>query len=60
VNNITIGMDLGDKKHIVCVMGKTGRVLYEGSVDNNEEKLRELFSKYKGATVAIEASTHSP
>lgn len=60
MNNITIGMDLGDKKHIVCVMGKTGRVLHEGSLNNNKETLGELFSKYKGATVAIEAGTHSP
>jgi transposase len=53
-------MDLGDKKHVVCVLDKTGHAIDNCTVDNNQESLHTFFSKYKEATVAIEASTHSP
>ena len=60
MNSITIGMDIGDKKHVVCVLDKTGHAIANNTVDNDQESLCTFFSTYKGATVAIEASTHSP
>ncbi len=60
MNNITIGIDLGDKKHTVCLLSKLGVVIESLVIDNNEEALSSFFKKYPGATVAIEAGTHSP
>ena len=60
MSNITIGMDIGDKKHVICVLDKAGHVIENCTIDNNKESLDTFFAKYKGATIAIEASTHSP
>lgn len=60
MDSITIGMDLGDKTHLVCVLDKTGSLQQSKSLDNNRESIKKFFMKYKGATVAIEAGTHSP
>lgn len=60
MNSITIGMDLGDKTNFVCVLDKTANVKQSKSIDNNIESIKKYFMKYKGATVAIEAGTHSP
>lgn len=60
MKGITIGMDLGDKNHVVCVFNAAGDVVTETTVKNDRESIDTLFCKYKEATVAIEASTHSP
>ena len=60
MNSITVGMDLGDKTNLVCVLDKAGNLLQSKSIDNNLESIKKYFMKYKGATVAIEAGTHSP
>ncbi|MFP7753955.1 IS110 family transposase [Thermodesulfobacteriota bacterium B35] len=58
--NITIGMDLGDKNHILCVLDQNGTSCYQGSIPNKQETVKEFFLQYPRATVAIEAGTHSP
>ncbi len=60
MKNITIGMDLGDKNHVVCVLNAEGDIVTETNIKNDRESIKTLFGKYKNATVAIEASTHSP
>ena len=59
MSTITIGMDLGDRKHVVFVLNDTGKVIKNCEVDNTKESLITFFSHYPGATVAIEAGTHS-
>ena len=59
-NNITIGMDLGDRDHVVVVMDEKGKEIEMKTIRNTELSLRKFFSRYKEATVAIEAGTHSP
>lgn len=59
-NNITIGMDLGDQNHVVVVMDEKGNEIEIKTIHNTERSLRKFFSRYKKATVAIEAGTHSP
>ncbi len=59
-NNITIGMDLGDLEHVVVVMDEKGKEIEMKTIHNTELSLRKFFSRYKDATVAIEAGTHSP
>lgn len=56
---VTIGMDLGDRRHAYCVLGGDGEVVKEGSVVNHREALAELARSWPGAMVVMEAGTHS-
>jgi len=58
--HITIGMDLGDKNHIAVVLDHNGNEMECIQLKNNKISLRRYFQRYLGATVAIEAGTHSP
>jgi transposase len=55
-----IGIDLGDKKHAVCVLDKDGKVICEKSITNQRKPLEALCKDYPAARVAIEVGTHSP
>ena len=59
-NNITIGMDLGDKFHIAVVFDSDGNELEVAKVVNTKTGIRKFFKQYRSAIVAIEAGTHSP
>ena len=60
MQKITIGMDLGDKNHVVCVFDNAGNVIKDKEIENTKESVRSFFGHYAGATVAMEAGTHSP
>ncbi len=53
-NYITIGMDLGNRKHTVCALDQTGNVLWRKDVANTPEALKPFFEENAGATVAME------
>lgn len=59
-SGITIGLDLGDRRHHVCVLAAAGRIIHEGTLANNRPALNQLLAEYPHATVALEAGTHSP
>src|SRR4030095_16116788 len=56
----TIGLDLGDRRHSVCIVDSSGAVVHEGTLANDRAALKQLVEKYPGARVALEAGTHSP
>ena len=56
----TLGLDLGDRSHYVCVLDATGQILHEGPLLNDRVALALLLTRYPAATVALEAGTHSP
>lgn len=60
MNSITIGMDLGDKNNLIFVLDDAGNVLKTSVITNNKKSIVKFFTHYAGATVAIEAGTHSP
>lgn len=60
MNNVTIGMDVGDKNSAVCEMSDRDDTVGNHCLENTKESLRRFFTKRKGATVVLEASTHSP
>ena len=60
VSGFTIGLDLGDRSHYVCVLDATGQILHEGPMLNDRAALTLLLTQYPAATVALEAGTHSP
>ncbi len=57
---ITIGLDLGDKKHFICVLDQEGEVIEQRSITNQRESLRRLSIKYPGSRIALEVGSHSP
>jgi len=59
-NKITIGLDLGDRRHRFCVLDESGKVVEEGSVANSRESLSELIRRYPAAFLVMEAGCHSP
>ena len=56
---ITIGMDLGDKKHQVCVLNKEGKIIAEEEVAGTRAAMKDFFKRYEGAVLAMETGTHS-
>ena len=57
---ITIGLDLGDRRHTYCVLDEAGKIAREGSLGNTREQLAAMARSYPGATAVMEAGTHSP
>src|SRR6056300_1181058 len=60
MRNVTIGMDLGDQKHVITILDEDGVIIKSCSLDNVRASIIKFFKKYQGSTVAIEAGTHSP
>ena len=60
LDGITIGIDLGDKKHRICAMTGDGDIIDERNITNNREALLRLSRKHPGARIVMEVGTHSP
>jgi transposase len=60
MDRITIGMDLGDKKHAICTLSNNGKDKVMSTMKNDSKTIADFFTKHQGATVAMEAGTHSP
>jgi transposase len=60
VSGFTLGLDLGDRQHHVCVLDAAGQIVREASLPNTRPALAQLLAEFPGATVALEAGTHSP
>ena len=57
---ITIGIDLGDRKHAVCVLDAKGEILKQETITNSRGSLVALSRRYPGALIAMEVGMHSP
>ncbi len=57
---VTIGMDLGDKKHQIHILDNYGKTIKVCQISNTAQAVERFFSQYPEAQVAIEASPHSP
>lgn len=60
IPRITIGIDLGDKSHAICVLNKDGEIVEQRTITNHRDSLRRLSIKYPNARIAMEVGTHSP
>lgn len=56
---ITVGMDMGDKRHRICVLDNEGEVQSRSSVTNTGQAIRKYFKGLEPCRVVIEAGTHS-
>ncbi len=57
---LTIGIDLGDRRSEVCVLGQDGEVKRRFSVATTREGLEKKLGNLVRARVVIEVGTHSP
>jgi len=57
---ITIGLDLGERRHRFCALNERGEVVEEGSLGNDRSALARLSVRYRGALAVMEAGAHSP
>src|SRR5712675_922722 len=57
---LTIGLDLGDRSSFYCVLNGGGEVILETKVTTSPEAMREIFGQMPRSRVALETGTHSP
>jgi len=55
----TVGLDMGDKIHSLCVLDWRGQVVERAEVGNTGAAIRKRFAKMKPCRIAMEAGTHS-
>lgn len=60
IPNLTMGIDLGDRRSRIYVVDRRGERVAEGWAATTREGLCKWFGKYPGARVVMEAGTHSP
>lgn len=60
LTDITVGIDLGDKKHAICALDANGIIIEERKITNHKESLRRLSQKYPTARMVMEVGSHSP
>ena len=53
-SHVTIGLDLGDRRHRFCVLDGAGKVVEEGSVGNDRVSLGALCGRYYEGACAIQ------
>ena len=58
--NITIGLDLGDRRHTACALNHVGDIVAEDTVTNDREGLAKFSARFPAAVIAMETGTHSP
>ncbi len=56
---ITVGLDMGDKNHSICVLDPEGTVMERAVVANTAAAVRQRFGGLAPCLVALEAGTHS-
>jgi transposase len=59
-NELTIGLDLGDRKHHACVLSAAGEIFREEVLPNTRECVLAFAQRFPGATFVMETGTHSP
>jgi len=59
-SDCTIGIDLGDRKHQVCVLDRDGEVVEGKAIGSDRDALRTLARRFPGARVIIECGMQSP
>ncbi len=57
---LTIGLDLGDRNSWYCVVDETGDIQAEQRVRTTAKALQEVFSAMPRSRIALEIGTHSP
>ena len=56
----TLGIDLGDRKHAICIIDQEGEIIQECMISNTREDLARLAKSYPDSLIAMEVGMHSP
>src|SRR5580658_1094459 len=59
-NQLTIGLDLGDRISYYCVIEEAGEVILESKLPTTPKGIEEVFGRIPRSRVALETGTHSP
>ena len=59
-NQLTIGLDLGDRTSHYCVLNEAGEMILESKLPTTPKGIEEVFSKIPRSRIALETGTHSP
>src|SRR5258706_2938200 len=57
---LTIGVDVGDRWSFYCVLDEAGKIILEQKVSTTPEAMKQTFGKIPRSLVALETGTHSP
>ena len=57
---LTIGLDLGDRSSCYCVLDEAGQVQLEQRVSTTSKAMREVFDRVPRSRIALETGMHSP
>lgn len=57
---LTIGLDLGDRSSFYCVLNGAGEVILEQKVSTTPDAMKKCFGKMARSRIALETGTHSP
>src|SRR5260370_11072325 len=57
---VTIGVDLGDRWSFYCVLDEAGKIILEQKVATTPEAMKQTFGKIPRSLIALETGTHSP
>jgi len=60
VENLTVGLDLGDRRHTVCVLNAAGDIVTAEAIVNTRACLEAFSVRFPTATIVMETGTHSP
>jgi transposase len=58
--NLTIGLDLGDRTSWYCVLDESGTGLLEQRLSTTAQALQEVFGRMPRSRIALETGMHSP
>ena len=55
----TLGIDLGGRKHAICIIDQAGEIIQECMTPNTREGLERLAKSYSDSLIAMEVGMHS-
>src|SRR6516162_5824259 len=59
-HQLTIGLDMGDRRSSYCVLDEAGKVLLEQELPTTPEAMKQTFERIPRSLIALETGTHSP
>src|ERR1700726_745976 len=59
-DQLTIGLDLGDRWSFYCVLNDLGEVVREEKLPTAPEAMKRTFEKFPASRIVLETGTHSP
>src|ERR1700741_4290183 len=57
---LTIGVDLGDRWSFYCVLDEAGKIILEQKVPTTPEAMKQTFSRMPQSRLALKPGTQSP